>query len=84
MATLRITPKPEVVRMKAAQIAKPGAEFEMVDRQVPEPHAGQVRIKHVASATVTCSSKRACCLGFSILVFRDTKLRASLTRLDLA
>jgi D-arabinose 1-dehydrogenase-like Zn-dependent alcohol dehydrogenase len=31
--------------MKAAQIAKPGAEFEMVDRQVPEPDAGQVRIK---------------------------------------
>ena len=45
MATLRVAPKPEVVRMKAAQIAKPGAEFEMVDRQVPEPDAGQVRIK---------------------------------------
>jgi alcohol dehydrogenase/propanol-preferring alcohol dehydrogenase len=45
MATLRVEPKTEVVRMKAAQIAKPGAEFEMVDRQVPEPDAGQVRIK---------------------------------------
>jgi D-arabinose 1-dehydrogenase-like Zn-dependent alcohol dehydrogenase len=45
MATLRVAPKPEVVRMKAAQIGKPGAEFEMVDRQVPEPDAGQVRIK---------------------------------------
>ncbi|MGA8310437.1 MAG: alcohol dehydrogenase, partial [Terriglobales bacterium] len=45
MATLRVTPKPEDVRMKAAQIAKPGAEFEMVDRQVPEPDAGQVRVK---------------------------------------
>jgi D-arabinose 1-dehydrogenase-like Zn-dependent alcohol dehydrogenase len=31
--------------MKAAQIARPGAEFEIVDRQVPEPDAGQVRIK---------------------------------------
>jgi len=45
MATLRVTPKPEVARMKAAQIAKPGAEFEIVDRQVLEPDAGQVRIK---------------------------------------
>jgi D-arabinose 1-dehydrogenase-like Zn-dependent alcohol dehydrogenase len=31
--------------MKAAQIAKPGAEFEIVDRRVLEPDAGQVRIK---------------------------------------
>jgi D-arabinose 1-dehydrogenase-like Zn-dependent alcohol dehydrogenase len=45
MATLRVTPKPEVARMKAAQIAKPGAEFEIVDRQIPEPDAGQVRIE---------------------------------------
>jgi len=31
--------------MKAAQIAKLGAEFESVDRQIPELDAGQVRIK---------------------------------------
>jgi D-arabinose 1-dehydrogenase-like Zn-dependent alcohol dehydrogenase len=31
--------------MKAAQIAGPGAEFELVEREVPEPGAGQVRIK---------------------------------------
>ena len=31
--------------MKAAQIAKPGAGFQMVDREIPEPAAGQVRIK---------------------------------------
>jgi D-arabinose 1-dehydrogenase-like Zn-dependent alcohol dehydrogenase len=31
--------------MKAAQIPKAGADFEIVDRDVPEPTAGQVRIK---------------------------------------
>jgi len=31
--------------MKAAQVPKPGAEFEIVDRRIPEPEAGQVRIK---------------------------------------
>ncbi|HKR85235.1 MAG TPA: alcohol dehydrogenase [Terriglobales bacterium] len=45
MATLRVTPKPEVAPMKAAQVPQPGAEFEIVDRQIPEPGTGQVRIK---------------------------------------
>jgi hypothetical protein len=31
--------------MKVAQIAKPGANFEIVDREIPNPAAGQVRIK---------------------------------------
>jgi D-arabinose 1-dehydrogenase-like Zn-dependent alcohol dehydrogenase len=31
--------------MKAAQIAGPGAEFELVEREIPEPGPGQVRIK---------------------------------------
>ena len=31
--------------MKAAQIAKPGGGFQMVEREIPEPAAGQVRIK---------------------------------------
>ena len=31
--------------MKAAQIAGPGAEFEVVERDIPEPGPGQVRIK---------------------------------------
>jgi D-arabinose 1-dehydrogenase-like Zn-dependent alcohol dehydrogenase len=31
--------------MKAAQISKPGADFEIVEREVPQPTAGQVRIK---------------------------------------
>jgi len=31
--------------MKAAQIIKPGAEFEIVEREIPKPGVGQVRIK---------------------------------------
>ena len=31
--------------MKAALISKPGAGFEIVEREIPEPGAGQVRIK---------------------------------------
>jgi D-arabinose 1-dehydrogenase-like Zn-dependent alcohol dehydrogenase len=31
--------------MKAAQISKPGAGFQIVEREIPEPQAGQVRIK---------------------------------------
>ena len=45
MATLRVTPKPAVATMKVAQISKPGAAFEIVERVIPEPEAGQVRIK---------------------------------------
>jgi D-arabinose 1-dehydrogenase-like Zn-dependent alcohol dehydrogenase len=45
MATLRVAAKPEAVLMKAAQISKPGGEFELVERQIPEPGAGEVRIK---------------------------------------
>jgi D-arabinose 1-dehydrogenase-like Zn-dependent alcohol dehydrogenase len=32
-------------KMKAAQISKPGADFELVERDIPEPGAGQVRVK---------------------------------------
>jgi len=45
MATLRVAPKPEAARMKVAQISKPGGDFEIVEREIPEPGAGQVRIK---------------------------------------
>jgi D-arabinose 1-dehydrogenase-like Zn-dependent alcohol dehydrogenase len=33
------------MKMKAAQIGKPGGEFELVERDIPEPGAGQVRVK---------------------------------------
>ena len=45
MATLRVAAKPELSPMKVAQISKPGAGFEIVEREVPEPGPGQVRIK---------------------------------------
>ncbi len=35
----------ETGTMKAAQISKPGAGFEIVERKIPDPQAGQVRIK---------------------------------------
>jgi D-arabinose 1-dehydrogenase-like Zn-dependent alcohol dehydrogenase len=45
MATLRVAVKPEAAPMKAAQISKPGGDFEIVEREIPEPDAGHVRIK---------------------------------------
>jgi D-arabinose 1-dehydrogenase-like Zn-dependent alcohol dehydrogenase len=44
MATMRV-PVPAVAPMMAAQIAKPGADFEIVERELPKPGAGQVRVK---------------------------------------
>jgi D-arabinose 1-dehydrogenase-like Zn-dependent alcohol dehydrogenase len=44
MATSRVVPM-KMAQMKAAQISKPGAEFEIVEREIPTPDAGQVRIK---------------------------------------
>ena len=41
MATMRVV----VRQMKTAQISKPGAGFQIVEREVPEPVEGQVRIK---------------------------------------
>ena len=41
MATTSIAIAP----MKVAQIPKPGADFEIVEREIPKPGAGQVRIK---------------------------------------
>lgn len=39
------TTKTAIVPMKAAQISKPGGDFEVVEREVPKPGFGQVRIK---------------------------------------
>jgi D-arabinose 1-dehydrogenase-like Zn-dependent alcohol dehydrogenase len=44
MATRRVSPI-AVAQMKAAQISKPGAGFQIVEREIPEPDAGHVRIK---------------------------------------
>jgi len=45
MATLRVAAAPQVAGMKVAVISKPGADFEIVEREIPEPGAGHVRIK---------------------------------------
>jgi D-arabinose 1-dehydrogenase-like Zn-dependent alcohol dehydrogenase len=34
-----------IATMKVAQVSKPGADFQLVEQEVPEPGAGQVRIK---------------------------------------
>jgi D-arabinose 1-dehydrogenase-like Zn-dependent alcohol dehydrogenase len=39
------TTKVGIAPMKAAQVPKPGAEFEIVERRVPTPGAGHVRVK---------------------------------------
>src|SRR3984957_11173171 len=46
MATSRVTVVPmKMAQMKAAQISKPGACFQIVEREIPTPGAGHVRIK---------------------------------------
>lgn len=45
MATMRVVPVPQTAPMKAAQISKRGGDFEIVERKIPTPEAGQVRIK---------------------------------------
>ncbi len=38
-------PQVAVVPMKSVQVPKPGGDFEIVEREIPKPGAGQVRIK---------------------------------------
>jgi len=45
MATLRVAAKPSTAPMRVAQISKPGGDFELVEREIPEPGPRQVRIK---------------------------------------
>ena len=39
------TTKVGIVPMKVAQISKPSADFQIVEREIPSPNAGEVRIK---------------------------------------
>ena len=39
------TTKAGIAPMKVAQIPSPGADFQIVEREIPQPRAGQVRIK---------------------------------------
>src|ERR1700685_1363424 len=45
MATSKATVVPmKAARMKVAQVPKPGADFEVVEREIPKPSARRVRI----------------------------------------
>jgi|SRR5580692_7831367 D-arabinose 1-dehydrogenase-like Zn-dependent alcohol dehydrogenase len=44
MATSRVVPM-KTAKMKVVQVSKPGADFEIVEREIPTPEAGHVRIK---------------------------------------
>lgn len=44
MATMRV-PRPELAPMKVAQVPRAGGDFEIVEREIPEPGRGEVRIK---------------------------------------
>ena len=45
MATFRVAARTAVAPMKVAQVSKPGAPFEIVERDIPEPGPTEVRIK---------------------------------------
>src|SRR5436305_4190062 len=45
MATMRVAPARALAPMMVAQISKPGADFEIVEREVPTPGAREVRSK---------------------------------------
>jgi D-arabinose 1-dehydrogenase-like Zn-dependent alcohol dehydrogenase len=45
MGGIMATTKTATAPMKVAQILKPGADFQIIEREIPTPDAGQVRIK---------------------------------------
>ena len=61
--------------MKAAQVPKPGADFQIVDREMPEPGSGHVRIK--IQACGVCGSdvltKEGTWPGIQTRVFEGTR-----------
>ena len=44
MAARRVVPM-KMTQMKVAQVPGPGADFQIIEREIPQPAAGQVRIK---------------------------------------
>ena len=62
-------------KMKAVQVSKPGGDFELIEREIPELGARQVRIR--VQACGICHSdvitKEGLFPAFRILVFQDTR-----------
>jgi hypothetical protein len=40
-----VAPQVKVAPMKVAQVPKPGSDFQLVEREIPKPGVGYVRIK---------------------------------------
>jgi hypothetical protein len=72
-----------IATMKVAQVSGPGGDFQIVEREIPKPSAGHVRIK--VQACGVCHSdmltKRGLGREFSIHVFQGTKSRTSSMKL---
>jgi len=47
-------------RMKAIQVSKPGGDFELVERDIPEPARGQVRIKFWCADSRSPNDREIC------------------------
>jgi D-arabinose 1-dehydrogenase-like Zn-dependent alcohol dehydrogenase len=45
MATMRVAASPVLAPMRVVQVSRPGGNFEIVEREIPEPERGQVRVK---------------------------------------
>src|SRR5580692_6662434 len=75
MATSRVVPM-KVTKMKVAQVSKPGADFEIVERDIPTPDAGQVRIKVQAwGLPQRCADQRGLVAGDSVSPYSGTRSR---------
>ena len=71
-----------MAKMKAVQVPKAGADFEIVEREIPQPGAGQVRIR--VQACGVCHSdvltkEGGSCPGSPIRACRATRSQASST-----
>ena len=66
--------------MKVAEVPSPGADFRIVEREIPKPDSGHVLIKVQACGVCHSDGSRRMAPGleFSIHAFRGMRSRASL------
>jgi len=69
-------------KMKAVQVPKPGADFEVVEREIPEAGSDKsgFALKRVESVTAMWPRRKAFFPGYRIHVCPDTKWLALSTR----